>query len=538
MRLLTVTVTIVLVLYAGAAVSEIPPYINYQGILTGPDGQAMPDGDYDMIFRLYFEQPDGELIWEAAKVVGVEKGIFKVAIGPLDLPFETLYWLGISVGGQPELEPRIALLSSPYCFTARTVQDSSITTNKLANGAIWGEKIADGQVVRNLNGLADEINLVPGANVEITPSDNNLVISATGGGGGVSGSGQAGQVAFWDGTSSISGDEWLYWDSANRRLGIGTSNANARLRVTSDEYLTGVFASTCQTDTTEVLRANYLGGGNYEATAIKGISRPTDGYGVGGDFTGGQYGLKATGNGGNTGRYIWGIEANASGNTANMSYRYGVWANAWGPSVGNNLGVVGYAYGEGNALVGVYGWGSGDNKNVWGVYGDVDGYGTEGKYAVYGETFGAGDSVYAGYFDGNLVYTGSFYKVSDRMFKTNLQPCDGALDKVLALEPRKYTYDHSQRDGISLPHGEHYGLIAQEVEEVFPELVGDLYHPAKPALRGNDPEIGESFGYKGINYIELIPILVQAIKEQQETITAHQQTIDDLRAKVEALENR
>jgi len=124
------------------------------------------------------------------------------------------------------------------------------------------------------------------------------------------------------------------------------------------------------------------------------------------------------------------------------------------------------------------------------------------------------------------------------MFKTNLQPVDGALEKILALEPRKYTYDRSRYIGVSLPRGEHYGLIAQEVEEILPELIGDLYHPAKPALRGDEPEEGKSFGFKGIDYVELIPILVQAIKEQQETITAHQQTIDALKAKVEALEKR
>lgn len=535
MKLHAVVAFATLVLSAGAAFTQIPHAICYQGVLTEPDGQAVADGDYDMTFRLYYEQTEGSPIWEESRVVAVTKGIFRTYLGginPLDLPFETLYWLGISVAGQAELEPRIPLVSSPYCFTARTVEDEAITADKIANFTINGEKIAFGQVVRNLNGLSDEVGLVPGTNITITPSDNNLVISATGGGGGVTGSGQNGQVAFWNGTSSIDGDDWLYWDSVNRRLGIGTNNPNARLRVVSEnEYMTGVFASTYQSDTTEVLRANYLGGGSVEATAIKGICRPVDGYGCGGDFTGGQYGLKATGNGGDTGRYIWGINSSASGNTSNMSYRYGIWSQAWGPSVGNNLGVVGYAYGEGNASVGVYGWGNGSNKNVWGVYGDVDGYGTDARYAVYGETFGAGDSVYAGYFDGNLVYTGGFYKPSDAMFKTKLQPVDGALDKVLALEPIKYTYDHSRKEGISLPRGEHYGLVAQDVEKVLPELVGDLYHPAKPALSGDEPEIGESFGYKGINYIELIPVLVQAIKEQQ-------QTIDELKAEVEALKKR
>ncbi len=49
-------------------------------------------------------------------------------------------------------------------------------------------------------------------------------------------------------------------------------------------------------------------------------------------------------------------------------------------------------------------------------------------------------------------------------------------------------------------------------------------------MSGDEPE-EESFGYKGINYVELIPVLVQAIKE-------HQQTIDELKTEVEALKSR
>jgi hypothetical protein len=362
----------------------------------------------------------------------------------------------------------------------------------------------------------------------IEPLGQEITISATGGGGGVSGSGQPGQVAFWDGTANITGSNLLYWDSANNRLGIGTTGPNARLRVESDEEFTLAVASTHQSSSTEVFRANYLGGGEVEAIAIKGICTQVPGYGVAGDFTGGQKGLVATANGGDTGRYIWGLEATASGNTSNMSYRYGVWASAFGPSTGNNLGVVGHAYGEARSTIGVYGWGVGNDKDVFGVYGDVDGYGSGARYAIYGETFAASDSAYAGYFDGNLVYTGSFYRLSDKMLKTDLQEVDGALEKVLALEPRKYRYNSGMAGAsVSIPRGEHYGLIAQQVEEVLPELVGDLLHPGKPALSGEQKE--KSFGYKGIDYIELIPLLVQAIKEQQQTIEELKIEVADLK---------
>jgi hypothetical protein len=359
------------------------------------------------------------------------------------------------------------------------------------------------------------------------------MIAATGGGGGVSGSGTAGQVAFWDGTSSLSGENELFWDSTNKRLGVGTTGPNARLRVeASNELYTMVAASNLQNDLTEVFRANYLGGGSYNATAIRGISNPTDGYGIGGDFEGGYKGIDAEGNGGdNMGRFVFGVKATAHGSTASMSYRYGVYGEAYGASAGNNLGVLGHAYGTCLSPVGVYGWGDGIDRDVYGVYGDADGSGTGIKCGVFGEVYTASDSAYAGYFDGNLVYTGSFYKPSDRQFKTDIRDLDSALDKVMALQPRRYRYRSAFASaGISLPRGEHYGLVAQEVEEVLPELVGDLVHPGKPAVNTGQAQ-GESIAYKGINYVEMIPILVQAIKEQQ-------QTIEELKREIEILKNR
>jgi len=532
MRVLTIVVASAWMLFAQVVFSQVPPLMNYQGVLTDAEGAAVPDNDYGITFRLYAEDTGGDPIWEESQTVPVTRGIFNAVLGktyPLELSFETMYWLAISIEGGDELTPRVPLVSVPYCLNARGVQDNAITNPKIADGAVTAGKISDGQIVRAVNGLQDEVQLTPGANINITPVGQQLVISATGAGGGdVSGSGQSGQVAFWNGTSSIDGDDWLYWDAVNRHLGIGDSNPDARLRVASDEQFCGIFASTYRSDTTEVFRANYLGGGQVDAVAVKGISLPDEGFGVGGEFNGGHKGLVAAGNGGNTPQYVYGVHATAVGSTASQSYRYGIWASAYGPSTGNNLGVVGEAYGEGHAAVGVYGVGSGNDKAVFGVYGEVNGYGSEARYAFYGETFGAGDSVYAGYFDGNLVYTGSFYKLSDRMFKTDITPCEGALAKVLALQPKKYRYDKEAHKGVSLPRGEHYGLIAQEVEEVLPELVGDLYHAGKPRLNDDEPA-EESFGYKGINYTELIPILVQAIKEQQRTIDEMKNEIAELK---------
>jgi len=67
------------------------------------------------------------------------------------------------------------------------------------------------------------------------------VLKVLDGGGTVTGSGAATQVAFWDGTSSISGNNNLYWDSTNDHLGIGDSTPGSRLKVTSGVNETSIY---------------------------------------------------------------------------------------------------------------------------------------------------------------------------------------------------------------------------------------------------------------------------------------------------------
>ncbi len=65
---------------------------------------------------------------------------------PLTLPFDTPYWLGTQIGGDPELVPRVQLGTAPYSFFAATVADSAVTTPKLADAAVTSEKILDGTI--------------------------------------------------------------------------------------------------------------------------------------------------------------------------------------------------------------------------------------------------------------------------------------------------------------------------------------------------------------------------------------------------------
>jgi nitrogen fixation protein len=71
--------------------------------------------------------------------------------------------------------------------------------------------------------------------------------ASLGGGGGISGSGIAGQVTYWSGTSAVTGSSNLFWDNTNGRLGIGTSSPTAGIQINGANdllYLNGAGART------------------------------------------------------------------------------------------------------------------------------------------------------------------------------------------------------------------------------------------------------------------------------------------------------
>jgi|GEM_PF-1202170 len=104
--------------------------------------------------------------------------------------------------------------------------------------------------------------------------------------------------------------------------------------------------------------------------------------------------------------------------------------------------------------------------------------------------------------EGNISWTA----VSDRRLKENIKPMTPLLDKVTKLEMKTYNYIGSK---VSTK-----GYIAQEVQEIFPELVEEMDE-----------------GYLGVNYAGFSTLAIQAVKEQQEIID----NLEERLAKLEAL---
>jgi hypothetical protein len=106
-------------------------------------------------------------------------------------------------------------------------------------------------------------------------------------------------------------------------------------------------------------------------------------------------------------------------------------------------------------------------------------------------------------------YTGTFVMTSDARFKTAVRTDSEMLSKVMQLRPSVYRFRLDTPYG--LPDGEHYGFLAQEMAEVFPELVAQLLLPEDPGL--DAMHVSPIVEYQGINYLEMVSILTASLQE-------------------------
>ncbi|MCK5429169.1 MAG: tail fiber domain-containing protein, partial [Anaerolineales bacterium] len=105
---------------------------------------------------------------------------------------------------------------------------------------------------------------------------------------------------------------------------------------------------------------------------------------------------------------------------------------------------------------------------------------------------------------------------SDGRLKDNITTLPYGLEQIKQLQPVEFTWKDAPVDDIR------FGLIAQDVLEVLPEIVSV----------GDDPA-----GLLSMNYTEIVPVLVSAIQEQQGQIESQEEQILALEARLSALES-
>lgn len=196
---LAVTILLLASLCAGqAALVPFGTEFTYQGRLNDASGGA--NGRYDFRFALQDAASGGAPIVTVTNVnVVVSNGLFTTPINfGANIFIGYALWLDIGVRSNgtasafTPLSPRQPITPTPnahYATLAGTVPGGSITSAKLGvdsvtttalqNNAVTGAKIANGQVVRNLNGLQDGVLLAAGANTTLTTNGNTLTVAGS-----------------------------------------------------------------------------------------------------------------------------------------------------------------------------------------------------------------------------------------------------------------------------------------------------------------------------------------------------------------------
>jgi len=120
-------------------IAEVPRMMNYQGHLTDGSGQAL-DTTVSMTFSIYDDSIGSGAKWtEIHPVVSVDSGGFSVILGVINPIDDTVFvsderWLGIRVGSDPEISPRVHLVSVPYAYKTGAVDGFNPGPNNVDSG--------------------------------------------------------------------------------------------------------------------------------------------------------------------------------------------------------------------------------------------------------------------------------------------------------------------------------------------------------------------------------------------------------------------
>jgi hypothetical protein len=145
-----------LAMFSLQVVSAQTAKLGIQGIIKKSDGNAVDDGFYVFTFKLYNSASGGTALWtEIQPELEIANGIYTTILGTvtaLNLPFNTDYYLGVTVGTAPEISPRQQLTTAPYALSL--LGTSNVFPSAGAIGAGTSTPSASSQIhLKNASGV-------------------------------------------------------------------------------------------------------------------------------------------------------------------------------------------------------------------------------------------------------------------------------------------------------------------------------------------------------------------------------------------------
>ena len=489
--------------------------LSTQGVLRDSNGKSVTDGNYSMTFRLYTVETGGSNAWSETQTVTVKNGVYSVVLGNQKtlslLDYNDTYYLAIVMDGT-EMSPRMEMTLSPYALTNvqgidnvfpksgnvgvnTTSPNYPLTVNGNFQLQYSGtSKYHMGCRQNGLNlaetGVADNrLYVQDGGNIGIGTDnpqseldvDGNVRLRGThlvyhSEHGVIDwGNGSSGNLIFrfLGSTGDIGDYEQMAVLTSEGNLGIGSNSPVAKLDVRGDGYLYDSGENTCMTIASDNDHWAYM--------------RFQDNDGADWDIAS------------KSDSYSNGLQIRADGATP-----VAVFNKNGDLEIRGNIKL----YGNLDFMKTYDGirWGGSEDNSIK----QYD----NGSFIQY---FSNGTCMMV-YYNGNY-----FSHYSDMRLKENVEPLKTTLDKLKQLDAFAFNYKQEMMPEGILPKGDHYGLSAQEVQKVFPEVVTEVSHPTK-----------SDESYLSLNYVEMVPVLVQAINEQQEIIEGLEKRLATLEKMVNA----
>jgi len=527
-----------------SAFAAVPRLINYQGLLTNSSGDPLTDSTYSVTFTIYDIESGGSNLWTENQNVSTADGLFTVNLGAVSVIPDSLFsdtsrYLGIQVNPNAEFSPRSRLVSSAYSFRVGTVDGAS--------GGNINSKVSIGPGHTNTGVdafVAGVNNVATGDSSTIGGGSNNKArgkYSVVGGGGG-----PANPPFFSDSNSAIG--DWSTISGGGRNIASGegatvsggeTNIANGNVATVGGGFnneANGVYSTVPGgRDNIALGEDSFAAGQNAEAlhdhsfvwsdgsfgdfvsTADNqfligasgrvgiGTNSPNEKLTVAGSMevgtSAGDYQHLRIG-GGNSSGFLYGSYP-FYGDGINIGYNfYADAASTHRINFGGSTSRLSLGYGE----IGMY-------------VGTLDANAYPSLLAIYINGFGnVGIGTAPSYkLDvAGQAHASTFLSSSDIRLKKNFQPLTNVLEKIEKIRGVSFDWNETyEKMGRSTGHRE-IGVITQEVEKAFPELI---------TTWGDEK-------YRAVDYGRLSAVLIEAVKELNKKSTE----VDELKTRVGELE--
>lgn len=498
--------TFLLCMLGLTAMAQSPEAINYQGVARDASGTPIPNQAIGLQISIRGGSPSGTIQYqETHSITTNDLGLFTLQIGQGSVvsgTFATIAWSSNSHYVEVEMDPTggtaytsvgvSQLVSVPYALHATTVEIDQVddADNDPANEVntaigLTGTNLSitdgGGTLTQDLSSLVDDADADPanelntafaltGTNLTLTDAGGTLTVdlSSLGGGGG--------------GQWTASGTN-IYNNNPTGNVGIGTT---APLKQLTVQNSSGASIG--------------LGSSAFNAVESGRLTFSEDLTNAGGDC-GFQFHHDGSAN---SLSLVTGCFIPSAGDTAFIVTRSSGYTN-----FKNRIKVGDVANPSANVHIKQAGTGTSPGASGLRLENSTT--------TAYNQLWTDGTNLNISLGASRIAFinnVGAYNQVSDRRMKANITSLTPVLAGVMSLNPVRYNYTYEGAEDKEV-----IGFVAQEVEQVFPELVN--------TTPGSD--------LRALSYGEFGVISIKAIQEQQVIIESQQQEIDALKAQVQEL---